>query len=119
LPIFGYATTYDNCSNVTVLNGGSATCTITNNDVGGTIVIKKNADPASGVFTFQTTGTGYTTGFSINGGPVTGQTNTTNGLSAGTYTAKELTQLGWTLTAIGGSTDPNKPYGMPGYWIRW
>src|SRR2546422_11272513 len=31
-PIAGYSTSYDNCSNVVIANGGTATCTITNND---------------------------------------------------------------------------------------
>ena len=30
--VAGYSTTYDNCSNVVIANGGEATCTITNND---------------------------------------------------------------------------------------
>ena len=30
--VSGYGTTYDNCSNVVIANGGTATCTITNND---------------------------------------------------------------------------------------
>src|SRR5262249_43158695 len=93
---------------VTLLPGQSATCTFTNQAVGGTIIVKKNADPASGVFSFTTTGTGYTN-FTINGGPTTGQTNTQSGLNAGTYSVQEGTQLGWTLTAIGGSGDANNP----------
>ena len=31
-PVAGYGTTYDNCSNLQIPNGGSATCTITNDD---------------------------------------------------------------------------------------
>ncbi|MDD5415869.1 MAG: hypothetical protein PHE48_02575 [Candidatus Daviesbacteria bacterium] len=39
--VSGYDTTYDNCSNVQIPNGGSATCTITNNDkVAHLVVIK-------------------------------------------------------------------------------
>src|SRR3989344_6253516 len=30
----GYTTTYENCSNVSVANGATVTCTVTNNDVG-------------------------------------------------------------------------------------
>jgi hypothetical protein len=30
--VAGYGTTYDNCSNLVIPNGGSATCTVTNND---------------------------------------------------------------------------------------
>ena len=36
--VAGYSTTYSNCSNVAVPNGGSATCTITNNDIPPTVV---------------------------------------------------------------------------------
>src|SRR6185503_9377213 len=39
--VTGYTTTYDNCTNVAVTNGGSATCTITNNDQAGTLIVKK------------------------------------------------------------------------------
>jgi hypothetical protein len=31
--VIGYATTYDNCSNLVIPNGGTATCTITNDDI--------------------------------------------------------------------------------------
>jgi hypothetical protein len=36
--VAGYTTTYNNCTNVAVANGGSATCTITNNDNAPTVV---------------------------------------------------------------------------------
>ena len=39
-----YTTTYDNCTNVSVVAGGTATCTITNNDKAGTLVVKKIID---------------------------------------------------------------------------
>jgi len=85
--------------------GQSKTCTITNNDQPGTIIIKKISKPVNtGSFDFTTTGTGYD-GFTLPGGGQNSQI-----LDAGTYTAKELTQLGWILTGIGGSTDPNTPY---------
>jgi Prealbumin-like fold domain len=92
-------------SNITVGIGGEATCTITNDDQPGTIIVKKIAKPANtGSFAFTTTGTGYN-GFTLPGG---GQ-NSQN-LNAGSYTVKESTQLGWILTGIGGSSDPNTPY---------
>jgi hypothetical protein len=106
-PIYGYTTTYDNCSSVVVPNGGSQTCTITNDDKPGTIIIQKIIKPtgSSTSFVFNTTGTGYT-GFSIAGG----QQNSQN-LNAGSYTAKELVPLGWVLTGIGQDpSDPNHPY---------
>jgi hypothetical protein len=97
---------YQNGSNITLRVGQEATCTITNNDQPGTIIIEKLIKPANSLtsFSFQTTGTGYN-GFSLAGG----QTNTQQ-LNAGSYTAKELVPLGWVLTGIGGSADPNTPY---------
>ncbi|MBI2414399.1 DUF11 domain-containing protein [candidate division WWE3 bacterium] len=37
----GYTTTYDNCSNIVLPNGGSAICTVTNDDQPGTLIVKK------------------------------------------------------------------------------
>ena len=95
-----------NGSNITLTVGQEATCTITNNDQPGTIIIEKLIKPANSLtsFSFQTTGTGYNA-FSLSGG----QTNSQQ-LNAGSYTAKELVPLGWVLTGIGGSTDPNTPF---------
>ena len=40
--VSGYATTYENCTNIAVPNGGSATCTIKNDDIAPTLsVVKK------------------------------------------------------------------------------
>ena len=91
---------------VDVANGETKVCTITNDDQPGTIVIQKIIKPvgASTSFAFNTTGTGYT-GFSLAGGAQNSQA-----LNAGSYTAKELVPLGWVLTGIGGSTDPNTPF---------
>ena len=107
--VYGYTTTYSNCSNVQVANGGTQTCTITNNDDPGTIVVIKNAKPAQGNFTFTTTGTGYQ-GFQLTGSTANNGNKNTQTVNAGTYTVKETTQLGWLLTGIGGSTDPETPY---------
>ncbi len=96
-------------ANVTVALGGEATCTITNDDQPGKIVIIKNAKPAQGSFAFTTTGTGYN-GFTLTGATTNGGNANTQTLNAGSYTVKEATQLGWILTGIGGSTDPNTPY---------
>jgi hypothetical protein len=95
-----------NGSNITLGLGQSATCTITNDDQPGTIIVKKLIKPTGSQtsFSFQTSGTGYT-GFSLSDGQTNSQT-----LNAGTYTVKELVPLGWVLTGIGGSNDPNAPY---------
>jgi uncharacterized repeat protein (TIGR01451 family) len=51
--VAGYSTTYGNCSNVVIPAGGSATCTITNNDLAvgatavGSLSVSKSADPTS------------------------------------------------------------------------
>ncbi|HWQ11726.1 MAG TPA: hypothetical protein VNL77_02940 [Roseiflexaceae bacterium] len=70
------------------------------------IVIKKITKPtgAPTLFSFDASGTGYTD-FALSDG----QSNTQN-LIPGTYTVQELVPLGWVLTGIGGSTDPNTPY---------
>jgi hypothetical protein len=85
---------------ITVGIGGSATCTITNDDRPGTIIIRKFTNPAQSPtqFTFTTTGSGYA-GFSING--VTGTNTNSQTLNAGNYSAKELVPLGWALTGVG------------------
>ena len=41
LPISGYTTTYSNCDQVSVANGATQTCTITNDDQPGTLIVKK------------------------------------------------------------------------------
>jgi uncharacterized repeat protein (TIGR01451 family) len=46
----GYTTTYQGCSNIVIPSGGTATCTVTNNDVPrgqGSISISKSASPTS------------------------------------------------------------------------
>ena len=118
-PIAGYTTTYDSCSSIAVGNGQTKTCTITNNDQPGTIVIIKNAKPAQGVFAFDTTGstsgtgTSWPTGasaFTLTGSTASNGNTRTFTVDVGTYTVKEQTQLSWTLTGIGGSSDPLAPY---------
>jgi hypothetical protein len=114
--VYGYTASAWSCvggvqssSNITLKVGEEATCTITNNDQPGKIVIIKNAKPAQGSFAFTTTGSGYN-GFTLTGATANNGNVNTQTLNAGTYTVKESTQLGWILTGIGGSTDPNTPY---------
>ena len=65
-------------------------------DVKGVLRIKKVTAPtgSSQSFDFTTTGTDYTTPFSL----TDGQVNTSNPISAGTYTAAETVPSGWDLT---------------------
>ncbi len=46
--VSGYATTYDNCENIKVLNGGTATCTITNDDIAAHLIVIKDVVTDSG-----------------------------------------------------------------------
>lgn len=106
---------YTNMGSVTG-KGNGTTVSATNPDnyygVGGTIVIIKNAKPASGTFAFTTTTTGSAyAGFSLTGSTSGGgNTITRTNLLPGTYTVKETSQTGWVLSGIGGSTNPETPY---------
>jgi hypothetical protein len=93
--------------------GDNKSCTITNNDQPGTIIVRKLIKPegAATSFSFQTTGDGGVNAlpnyaaFSLSGGQQNSQS-----LDAGSYTVKELVPLGWVLTGIGGSSDVSTPY---------
>ena len=39
--VAGYTTSYQGCSNIVIPNGGTATCTVTNNDQPATLIVKK------------------------------------------------------------------------------
>ena len=70
LPIIGYTTTYNNCTNVNVVPGGTQTCTITNDDIAPTLKLVKTVTNDNGgtsqpsAWTLTATGNG---GFSDNG----------------------------------------------------
>jgi uncharacterized repeat protein (TIGR01451 family) len=113
--VAGYAASSWSCdggrqdgAKITLGIGEEATCTITNDDRPGTIVVKKIVKPVGGLtsFAFQATGWGYTS-FSLAAGEQNSQT-----LNAGSYTVKELVPLGWVLTGVGQNPpDPNNPTG--------
>jgi Prealbumin-like fold domain len=118
LPGYTFLGFSDDCNTkgeVTVALGETKTCTLTNDDKPGTIVIVKRAKPQNGTFTFDTTGTTAGPGtvwpsqFTLSGDPTGGANTKSFTLDAGKYTVKESMQLGWVLVAIGGSQDPNKP----------
>ncbi len=90
---------------VTVAPGRDVTCTITNDDQQGRIVVTMITDPpGTATFSFTATGTGYTS-FSLTGGG-----SNTQALDAGTYTVTNALDSGWLLTGLGGSRDPRTPY---------
>ena len=97
-----------NGSNITVGIAGEATCTITNDDQPGTIIIRKITDPlnSSTSFSFDATGTGYND-FSLTGQSAGDQNLNTQTLNAGNYSVQEINiPNGWVLTGVGspGST---------------
>jgi hypothetical protein len=94
--VSGYSTTYDNCTNVSVAAGGTATCTITNDDRSATLIVKKvvkNDNGGSKVasdFSFQVNG-GAAQAFEADG-----QNDVT--VDAGTYSVTEPAVSGYTTT---------------------
>jgi len=97
----GYDTSYSGCTNVVVAAGGSATCTITNDDQPATLIVQKVVVNANG-------GAKHATDFSfkVNGGAAvtflqdTDQDHGKNTLSvnAGTYSVVEVAVTGYTTT---------------------
>ena len=100
--VAGYTTTYDNCSSVVVANGGTQTCTITNDDQSGTLIVKKLVINDSGGtkhatdFSFQVNG-GAATTFLQDGADVLKGKNTLT-VDAGTYTVTEPAVNGYGTT---------------------
>lgn len=95
----GYATSYAGCSNIVLANGGSATCTITNDDKPAKLVVKKVVVNDEG-------GTKEATDFSfvVNGGnAVQFEADGQNELDvgAGTYNVTEPPVDGYTTTYAG------------------
>ena len=95
----GYATTYDNCSQIFIPNGGTATCTVTNDDQPATLIVKKVVVNNDG-------GTKQASDFSfeVNGGQAQafeadGQNDLT--VPAGTYNVEEPAVAGYTTTYQG------------------
>jgi hypothetical protein len=100
--VTGYTTTYDSCSNVAVGNGDTKTCTITNDDQAGTLIVKKiviNDNGGTKIatnFSFQVNG-GSATGFVQDGADTLKGKNTLS-VSAGTYSVTEPAVTGYTTT---------------------
>jgi hypothetical protein len=94
-------------THITVGIGGESTCTITNDDQAGHIIIRKITDPLESPtsFDFDATGNGYVD-FSLTG--QTGSNTNSQALDAGNYTVKEINiPGGWVLTGIGDPANGN------------
>lgn len=96
----GYATSYDNCTNITVVKGQTQTCTITNNDKPGKLTVNKVVE--NGVygtaeasdFSFKLNGDDTNYRF-VNGNETTTEGSVTVELNAGSYTATENEAFGY------------------------
>jgi len=91
--VAGYATSYDNCENVVVPGGGSATCTITNNDEAGHLIVRKVV-----VLDDGGTATADDFSFSVNGGqaqPFEADGENDLMVNAGTYSVSEPAVAGY------------------------
>ena len=97
--VAGYATGYDNCSQIVIPLGGSATCTITNNDHPAELIVKKvvvndhGGTKVASDFSFQVNG-GAAQSFEADG-----QNNVT--VNAGTYNVVEPAVAGYTTSYQG------------------
>lgn len=100
--VSGYTTTYDNCSNVVIPNGGSATCTITNDDQSAHLTLVKVVSNDNG-------GTAVAADFTLSAAgptPFSGAGGAESDVNAGTYTLSETSVPGYTASAwscVGGS----------------
>ena len=93
--VTGYETSYDNCTDVNVPTGGTATCTITNDDIAPTLALVKTVENNYG-------GTAIASDFraKIDGNNVDWEDPQT--LSAGNYTASEDIVTGYSAGDWGG-----------------
>ncbi len=107
--VTGYTTTYDNCSAVSVTNGGITICTITNDDIAPSLTLVKDlikdngGDASASAWTLTATGNGGTPTNLSGSTPVASGSN----FKADTYTLAETggpdgyTASGW--VCVGGS----------------
>jgi uncharacterized repeat protein (TIGR01451 family) len=89
----GYATSYESCSEIKIPNGGSAACTITNDDKPATLIVKKVVINDEGG-----TKEARDFSFSVNGAePVSFEADGQNNLTvpAGTYSVTERAVAGY------------------------
>lgn len=97
----GYTPSYNNCTNIVLTNGGSATCTITNDDQPGTLIVKKivvndnGGTKIASDFTFKVNG-GANTTFTNYVTPPNGEVTLT--VNNGMYTVVENADSQYTTT---------------------
>ncbi len=105
----GYATTYDNCSDVIIPNGGTATCTITNNDIAPTLTVIKHIAPTSdtGLFNLRIDGSTAGTGGNVGDDGTTGAIPLIAGAHTVSETAGTATDLSNYTAVIGGDCAAN------------
>ncbi|OGG23640.1 hypothetical protein A3A79_00330 [Candidatus Gottesmanbacteria bacterium RIFCSPLOWO2_01_FULL_43_11b] len=98
--VSGYSTTYDNCTDVVVPNGGSATCIITNNDQQAYIIVDKTVVNDNG-------GLAVANDFllTVDGNPVSD--GATFAVNPGAHSVGETPLPGYTAGAWGGDCDVN------------
>ena len=93
----GYATSYDNCDDVEVTAAGSATCTITNDDIQPRLTVTKEVANDNG-------GTRVIEDFPLFVGETQVTSGEENGFNVGLYTVSETADPGYAVT-IGGDCD--------------
>lgn len=104
--VSGYVTTYDNCTDVVIPNGGSATCTITNDDASAHLTLVKELVTDNG-------GTAAVTDWTLSADgptPLSGAGGADGDVDAGTYSLSETGPSGYTAGAwscVGGTQNGN------------
>ncbi|MDO8498851.1 MAG: hypothetical protein Q7S44_03635 [bacterium] len=99
--VTGYSTSYDNCSDLVITNGGSATCTITNNDNAPSLHLRKTLTKDNGGTASEADWTLTATGALSEPTSLSGTTPVDSGLSfkADTYALGESGPSGYTASA--------------------
>ena len=94
----GYTTTYHTCTDLVIPNGGTATCTITNDDIQPKLTVTKVVINLNG-------GTKVIENFPLSVDTTSVVSGVQNGFNVGTYTVSEISDPGYTET-ISGDCDP-------------
>lgn len=89
--VTGYATTYDNCTNINVVSNQTATCTITNNDIQPKLTVTKIVNG----------GDMQISDFSLFVGTTGVTSDVQNGFNVGNYTVSETNKSGYTSAITG------------------